>query len=106
MAFAQILRDEVGHVAFHCDTLHRAFEPYSPTTRRLIRRAWRLMFRIVCLVVMIDHVGVLCAARRSPGAFWRDCSRIFDDVAARIFSLGSMADQPPMEIKTGGSGRG
>src|SRR5919109_4904445 len=43
-AFAQILHDEVGHVAFHCDYLQRAFAPLSPHARLLIRVSWRLLF--------------------------------------------------------------
>jgi hypothetical protein len=99
MAFAQILCDEVGHVAFHCDYLNRAFAPLAPPARRLARGAWRLMYRIVCLVVTIDHRRVLRAVRVSPGAFWRDCGRIFDDAAARIFNPNPAFEQPKADIK-------
>ncbi len=99
MAFAQILCDEVGHVAFHCDTLNRAFAPLAPPARRLARGIWRLMFGIICLVVTIDHRPVLRAVRVPASTFWRDCGRIFDDAAARIFNPDPAVEQPKAEIK-------
>jgi hypothetical protein len=85
-AFAQILRDEQGHVAFHCDELHRTFNALPTPARRAIRLGWRLIFRATCLVVMYDHRAVLRAVHVAPAAFWRDCGQIFDETAARIFS--------------------
>lgn len=78
-AFAQIMRDEVGHVRFHCDYLHHAFRDYSGPARFAIRAGWRLIYRAACLVVIYDHRSV------SRRAFWRDCGAIFDDAATRIF---------------------
>lgn len=84
-AFAQILHDEVGHVAFHCDYLRRAFAALPPPLRLLIRAGWRLLFWVVCLVVLYDHRAVLRAVGVAPGAFLRDCGLIFDETAAAIF---------------------
>lgn len=90
--FAQILRDEVGHVSFHCDTLHKAFASYAPPAQRLIRRAWRMLFRVVCLVVLFDHRSVLRAVHTPRRAFWRECGRIFDSAANRVFELDPALD--------------
>jgi len=82
---AQIMHDEDGHLAFHVDYLHKSFSSLSFTKRILTLVVWRVVFRIVCLVVLWDHGSVLRAAGVSPAAFWGDCGHIFDDVAAGIF---------------------
>src|SRR5262249_60182289 len=51
-AFAQILHDEVGHVAFHCGYLRQAFASWPRALRPLTRTIWWLLFRIVCLVAL------------------------------------------------------
>lgn len=84
-AFARILRDEAGHVAFHGDHLRSMFASYPATTRTFIRLAWKGLFRLVCLVVMWDHRGILKATGVSRSGFWRDCGRIFDKTAAHVF---------------------
>jgi hypothetical protein len=95
--FAQILRDEDGHVAFHCDYLRRAFARLSAPVRLLIRISWRFLFRGVCAIVMLDHRAVLRATHVSFGAFWRDCGLIFDEAAARIFAPASAISMPGMK---------
>lgn len=85
-AFAQILHDEIGHVAFHCDYLQRAFAPTPILARLLVAGAWQLFFRVVCLVVMFDHRHVLRAVGVSPSSFRQGAALIFEDAAARIFS--------------------
>ena len=84
---AQIMEDEEGHVAFHADYLQNALAHLSLPGRVLLRAVWRLVFRLACLVVLVDHRGVLSAAGVSAGSFWWDCGLIFDEVAAAIFSL-------------------
>lgn len=84
-AFAQIIRDEVGHVRFHCDYLHHAFRDYPGPARFAIRAGWRLIYRVTCLVVVYDHRDVIAACGFSRRVFWRDCGVIFDDAATRIF---------------------
>src|SRR5665213_1409051 len=84
--FAQIARDEDGHLAFHIEYLRRAFEK-MPFTRKIFALViWRIAFRATGLVVMLDHRAVLCAVGMKPQEFWRDCGEIFDEVAAGIFS--------------------
>ena len=83
--FAQIARDEDGHLAFHVDYLHRAFETMSFSRRIATLVGWRTVFRATCLIVMLDHRRVLRAAGMSPRRFWDDCGKIFDEVAAGIF---------------------
>ena len=84
--FAQIAQDEDGHLAFHIEYLRGAFERLSFTQRMLVQICWRIVYRVTCLVVMLDHRQVLRAAGARPRQFWDDCGRIFDEVAAGIFS--------------------
>jgi hypothetical protein len=84
--FAQIAKDEDGHLAFHIEYLRRAFEKMSFTRRIIAQVAWRILYRGACLAVMLDHRAVLSAVGVKPDKFWRDCGGIFDDVAAGIFS--------------------
>jgi len=84
--FAQIVRDEDGHVAFHVEYLRRAFERLSFSQRIAAQVVWRFLFRGACLIVMLDHRAVLRACGVATAVFWRDCGRIFDETAAGIFS--------------------
>jgi hypothetical protein len=84
--FAQIAQDEDGHLAFHIEYLRRAFEKMSFTKRILVMVVWRIVFRVTCVVVMLDHRKILRAAGMKPRRFWNDCGQIFDEVAAGIFS--------------------
>jgi len=82
---AQILRDEHAHVAFHCDTLNRAFAHFSPLKRTLIRFWWKRFYRVVCFVVALDHRGVLRAAKVSVGDWMCETDEIFEQSARQIF---------------------
>jgi hypothetical protein len=84
--FGQILHDEEGHLAFHVDFLQRAFARLSVPGRLVLRVLWRLVFRLACLVVILDHRAILRGVGVSSAAFWWDCGLIFDEVAAGIFS--------------------
>jgi hypothetical protein len=82
----QILRDEDGHVAFHCATLQSVVAGWPGLFRRLVYHGWRLFFRAVCLVVLFDHRALLRVARIPPRVFWRDCNRLFAAAAAQVFA--------------------
>lgn len=84
--FSQIAQDEEGHVAFHIEYLRRALEPLSFTERIIAQIIWRIAFRAACAVVLLDHHRVLQAVGVTSGEFWRDTGRIFDEVAAGVFS--------------------
>jgi hypothetical protein len=84
--FAQIGRDEEGHLAFHTDYLQHAFTALPLWKRGGLRALWRVAFRVACLVVMFDHRATLRATGVSWAKFWWDCGLIFDEVAAGIFS--------------------
>ena len=84
-ALGRILADEVAHVAFHCDYLRRALAPLGPLGRGLTRTTWRLFFRAVCLVVVLDQRSLLQALGVAPGELWRDCRFALDHATARIF---------------------
>jgi hypothetical protein len=81
----QILRDEAGHVAFHCDYLRGALAQLAPPVRVLVRNTWRTAYRLACLLVLFDHRGVLRASHVSAAQWWRDCNAIFDTTADSIF---------------------
>jgi hypothetical protein len=84
--FDQILSDEEGHLAFHVDYLQRAFASASLPGRAVVRGLWRAVFRLACLVVIVDHHPILKGTGVSSAKFWWDCGLIFDEVAAGIFS--------------------
>src|SRR5437016_280606 len=83
---SQILYDEEGHLGFHVDYLQRAFTSRSLLARILFRAGWRVLFRAVCLVVILDHRAILSATGISSAIFWWDSGLIFDGIAAGIFS--------------------
>jgi hypothetical protein len=68
------------------DFLQRAFATLSVPGRLILRVLWRLLFRVACLVVILDHRAILRGVGVSSAAFWWDCGLIFDEVAAGIFS--------------------
>ena len=84
--FAQIARDENGHLAFHADYLNKAFARMSFPRRIAVQMAWHLVYRLVCLVVFLDHGPLLRAVGMPANKFWTECGAVFDEVAAKIFS--------------------
>lgn len=76
-ACAQILHDEDGHVAFHCDYLHADLMTCSYLARRLTSILWHVLFSLVCLVVIGDHFSLLHELHVSPRAFWQNCQHMF-----------------------------
>ena len=84
---AQILHDEEGHVAFHVAYLRHAFATCSLARRAMLRGAWRVLFQLSALVVILDHRSFLKACGVSTAEFWWDCELMFDDVAAQIFAF-------------------
>lgn len=92
---AQILRDESAHVAFHCDTMNRAFAKFSPLRRMVIRFWWKRFYRLVCLVVAYDHRGVLRAANVSIRQWMHDTDQLFEQAARQIFERKS---EPTSEL--------
>ena len=85
-AMAEMLEDEAGHLAFHCDTLRDGLGALPTAARAVVHAGWRLFFQAVCGVVILDHWPLLDAVGVTPAAFWRDCTARADDAAARIFA--------------------
>lgn len=83
--FAQIRRDENAHIAFHCDVLRGVFARRSFWVRFAVRWVWQAVFALACLLVILDHRGVLQAVSVGPRTFWRDAHRVFNDAAQSIF---------------------
>lgn len=83
---SQILHDEQGHVEFHVDYLKRAFASMPLLKRMMVLTVWKLLFCGSSLVMIFDHRAVLRATKVSLAAFWWDCTLLFDEAAAAIFS--------------------
>ena len=81
----QILRDENAHVAFHCDTLNRAFARYSPAKRAWIRFWWKRFYRMVCGIVAWEHRGVLRAASVSREQWLAYTALVFEHAIDFVF---------------------
>jgi hypothetical protein len=84
--FAQIVHDEQGHVAFHVDRLHADFSLLPYPARTAIRLGWNAAFRLISLIVLLDHSAVLRAVNVKPRDFLRDCNALFDETAHEIFA--------------------
>jgi hypothetical protein len=84
---AQILRDENAHVAFHCDTLSRAFAHHSRARRAWTLLSWKSFCRFVCFLVACDHRKVLSAANVSIMDWMRSTNDVFDQAAHSIFDV-------------------
>jgi hypothetical protein len=97
--FAQILRDEVGHVEFHSYYLHQSFVHWPLVIRFLIHLSWQIVFRVTVVVVWYDHSKLLRMLNISFGRFWRDCDLIFNEVAAQIFYFLRMTNNLKAEIE-------
>jgi hypothetical protein len=85
----QILRDEDGHIAFHCDALRPMLARLPVPAQWALRTAWRAFFGVVCLLVGYDHRVLLREIDCSPAAFHRGCLALFDTVASRVFAVES-----------------
>jgi hypothetical protein len=96
----QILRDEDGHIAFHCDALRPALARLPVPAGWVLRAAWRAFFGAVCLLVAYDHRVLLRETGCSPARFHRECLALFDTVASRVF-----ASEPRLRKVNGSSGR-
>lgn len=81
----QIVHDEDGHVAFHCDFLHADLFTCPLWQRRFVSKLWHALFSLVCLVVICDHFSLLRALHVSPIAFWKDCQQMFARARLRLF---------------------
>jgi rubrerythrin len=71
--FGEIMRDEVGHIAFHTDFLESAFARQPLAVRLAVCAAWWLFFQVVCLVVIWDHGSLLRAIDVPLGRFKAAC---------------------------------
>ena len=94
--FTQILRDEEGHLAFHADYLNKAFAKKSFARRMLVQLLWRVVYRVVCLIVYADHGSLLRELGVGAAEFWRETGAVFDEVAAKIFCPAHVLVKPQM----------
>lgn len=92
----QILRDENAHVAFHCDTLSRAFAHHSSSRRAWTLLSWKCFYRFVCFIVACDHRKVLFAANVSVVDWMRSTNDVFDQAAHSIFNTAKIKGKYPV----------
>ena len=83
---ADIVGDEVRHVAFHCDQLAWGVGAWPPGLRRLVAVAWRSFLTTVAWVVAWDHRAVIRAGGGSIRGFVAACGCCFDEAYRRIFA--------------------
>lgn len=95
----QILRDENAHVAFHCDTLSRAFARHSSARRAWTRFWWKRFYRVVCRVVAWDHRGVLQAANVSVADWMLATGAVFEQAMAVIFVPQNAVAREAVEVR-------
>jgi rubrerythrin len=83
-ACAQILHDEAGHLAFHCDSLRRLLAPLPRLAALAVQAGWRGFFRTVALVATYDHRAALRGLGLEPVRFFLDCCAAFDAALEHI----------------------
>ena len=87
--FGQIMRDEIGHIAFHTEFLEQAFGTAPVPIRLIVCAGWWLLFRGACEVVVSDHASVLRAIGLPVAEFRADCCALGDTLIARIITAQS-----------------
>ena len=75
--FAQLVRDEIGHLRFHTEYARRDLRRLHPAVRWFIGAAWFTLFTAGCLVFVFDHRTALRALRTSPLLFFRRAMDVF-----------------------------
>ncbi len=83
--FAQVVRDESAHIAFHIDTLRRAFEKHSPRSRFVWHWKWKAMLACAIAIVCLDQGAVFGVLGLSRGEFAARCFDSFHSITERIW---------------------
>ncbi|PQV65539.1 hypothetical protein B1R32_101281 [Abditibacterium utsteinense] len=91
--FAQVVRDESAHIAFHIDTLRRAFENQNAVRRTLWKWTWQAMLAGAILIVCLDQSAIFRELKLSRRDFAARCFEIFDVLSARIWT-----QTPPLAL--------
>jgi hypothetical protein len=82
--FAEIVRDEEAHIAFHGEALHWLLAGMAAGGRALVLTAWRAFYWVVALVVVVDHRSLFSAIGWSETAFLAACDELRAEAEARI----------------------
>ncbi len=101
--FAQVVRDESAHIAFHIDTLRRAFEKYSPASRLLWHWKWKAMLLCAIAIVCLDQGAIFAALNLSRAEFAAGCFDSFHSITTRIWSPRKASATPPKRPQTKGA---
>jgi len=96
---AQIMHDEQGHVAFHIEFLRQIISARPFWHRIGLLIVWKLLFQATCVAMIFDHRSILRALNIPFATFWLDCSLLFDEAAASIFSSRS-CQSPTLPART------
>ncbi len=91
--FSQVVRDESAHIAFHIDTLRRAFEGQSTWQRALWKLTWRAMLGGAIAIVCLDQSAIFRELGLSRHDFAARCFEILDVLTARVWTK-----TPPLAI--------
>lgn len=94
-ACARIVKDEVGHTAFHASFFGEVQRGWAPVWRTLWRWQFRIVHRVTCAVVWWDHRAcfrALAVARsdydRLCGRAWRTYRRRMERATREAESMG------------------
>lgn len=88
--FAEITCDEIGHIAFHIDTLRRRLHGASRLQRGAVRLTWAAVFHLALTAVIVDHRATLRATRTSMREFWTSTRILFAMAQARVFTADAL----------------
>jgi hypothetical protein len=83
--FGQMVHDETKHLEFHCDTLRRRLERKPRVIQRILHGGLWGFYQMAFMAVVFDHRELLRALGVTPGAFLRECDRLFEQVRGRLF---------------------
>ena len=84
--FAQVVRDESAHIAFHIGTLRRAFAGQDKRAQWLWYWKWKAMLAMAIALVCFDQKSAFREFGLSRPAFAKICFAGFSQVAARIWA--------------------
>lgn len=94
-AFSQMVRDESGHLKFHCDYLRGVLARVPRIVHPLIRAGLWAFYQVAFLAVIFDHRELLRSLGVAPGEFLRECDALFDEVTGKIFGRRKIVLETP-----------
>lgn len=96
--YAQLLHDGEAHIAFHCDYLHDAFQTRSTASQHQTLLTWRLLVRVMAVLVASDHRSVLRQTGTRPARFVHECASLFDKTLIQVLDEGEETEAIQVRI--------